>query len=111
MAITASLLHSDKWYKFLTQHAVNDAELHRCLKDYIAAHAKLTNRVTALADAHPDFDVEIHRVSKETVTGGPVEEIRAYHQKYGTTMTAQQINDEARSLGYELVHITEKNAS
>ena len=111
MAITSSLLNSDKWYKFVTQHAVKDAELQRCMKDYIAAHSKLTSRVAALADDYPDFDVEIHRVSKETVTGGPVEEIRAYHEKHGTALTAKQISDEARDLGYELVHITEKSAS
>lgn len=111
MVITAPLLNSDKWYKFVSEHAVKDAEVQRCIKDYISAHTKLTNRVTALAKAYPDFDIEVQRASEKTVTDGAVQEIRAYHEKHGNSLSAEQICTEARSLGYEIVHITEKNAA
>jgi hypothetical protein len=114
MAITTTLLESDSWCKFVADQVAKDAELQRCIKDYMAAHAKLTNRVAALAKGNPDFDLDVRRVADGPVTTGLVEEIRAYLAKHGKVMTADQISAEARNAGYDFVHIaqiTEKRAS
>lgn len=105
MEAGSTLFNSKSWYKFVSEQAVKDQKLQGYLKDYMAAHAKVTNRVAELAQASPDVDVKFGRVGDGSMSGGMLKQIQDYHAAHGRDVSMDELRKEAQASGFEIAHV------
>lgn len=101
----STLFNSKSWYKFVSEQAVKDEKLQGYLKEYMAAHAKVTKRVAELAEASPDVDVKFNRVGDGPLSGGMLKQIQDYHAAHGRNVSMDELRKEAQASGFDIANV------
>ena len=79
MSFDHDLHHSKAWYKFVSETAIKDAEVMQHVAAYMDAQAKLNERLVVLAEAHPDLNLTVRRISEgHTISDGMIRQIGTY---------------------------------
>jgi len=101
----STLFNSKNWYKFVSEYAVKDEKLQGYLKEYMAAHAKVTKRVAELAETSPDVDVKFNRVGDGSFSGGMLKQIQEYHAAHGRNISMDELRKEAQASGFDIAQV------